>query len=132
MEQEGPTLGEQEMDLLRFLSSRGALSGSEVAEQFGEGRGLARTTVLTMLERLRTKGYLTRKRKDGVFQYSPRVPQTEVLNGVVRRFVERTLGGSVSPVVAYLARERHISDEDLDEIEKLVAELKAERGGPAR
>src|SRR3712207_746338 len=101
MEPQNPTLGEQELDLLRFVSGRGAVAGSEIADAWGEERGLARTTVLTMLERLRTKGYLVRKRKDGVFQYSARVPQAEVLQGVVRRFVERTLGGSVSPVVAY-------------------------------
>jgi predicted transcriptional regulator len=128
MTQERPHLGEQELDLLRFVTDHSPISGSELAEAFGEERGLARTTVLTMLERLRKKAYLTRRRRDGVFVYSPRVAASDVVNGLIRHFVEKTLGGTVSPVVAYLARSRDISDEDLDELQQLVDEMQAERG----
>jgi predicted transcriptional regulator len=88
---------------------------------------LARTTVLTVLERLRKKGYLTRVRQEGVFHYSPQVPPGEVLQGLVRQFIEKTLAGSVSPLVAYLARVKRLSDEELADLQRLVEELKTER-----
>ncbi|HTE20179.1 MAG TPA: BlaI/MecI/CopY family transcriptional regulator, partial [Armatimonadota bacterium] len=94
---------------------------------FGQERSLARTTVLTVMERLRKKGYLTRKRREGAFRYWPCVPQAQVLQNLVSRFVERTLGGSVSPVVAYLADAKRISEADLAELEKLVNELRSEK-----
>jgi predicted transcriptional regulator len=126
---ENPTLGEQELEVLRFVADRAPVSAREVAEQFAETQGLARTTVLTVMERLRKKGYLTRKRRQGVFHYSPRVPQSDVLQGLVRQFVEKTLAGSVSPIVAYLVKSRQLSEEELRELQRLVDEL---RGEPRR
>jgi predicted transcriptional regulator len=126
METEKPNLGEQELEVLRFIAAQSPITAREVVEAVGQERGLARTTVLTVIERLRKKGYLTRKRREGVFVYSPRVPQAEVLQDLVRHFVEKTLGGAVSPVVAYLASIRELPQEDLDEMQRLVGELKAE------
>ena len=44
-----------------------------------------------------------------------------------RKFVEKTLAGSVSPLVAYLGRARKLSDQELADLQRLVDELKAER-----
>jgi predicted transcriptional regulator len=122
-----PSLGDQELEVLRFIADHAPMTAREIVEGYGEEHGLARTTVLTVVERLRQKGYLSRKKRQGVYQYSPRVSASEVLQGVVRQFVEKTLGGSVSPVVAYLAKGRSLSDEDLKELEQLVEELKTHR-----
>jgi len=126
---EGPPLGEQELELLRFVARHAPVTGGEAWETFGAERELARTTVLTVLERLRKKGYLTRKRVGGVFHYSPRLAQDELLQGLVRRFVEGPLGGSISPVVAYLTRSHRLSEAEVAELEQLVDELKREKGG---
>ena len=127
---ETPHLGDQELEVLTYIAGNAPITAREVAEQFGTERGLARTTILTVIERLRKKGYLARSRKDGIFRYTPQVPQTELMQGLVGQFIERTLGGSVSPVVAYLAKTRDVSAQELDELQSLVDELKAERGGP--
>jgi predicted transcriptional regulator len=127
---ERPPLGDGELEVLRFVTERAPIPAREVAERFGEERGLARTTVLTVIERLRRKGYLMRRRRQGVYVYSPRVAQAEVLQGLVRQFVEKTLGGSLSPVVAYLARTRGLSDAELAELQALVKELRAARPAP--
>lgn len=118
---------DRELDILRYVSAHAPISAREVAEQFGEPNGLARTTVATLMERLRKKGYLSRRRKEAVYQYSPRVPQAEVLDDLVRRFCERTLGGSVSPVIAYLTRTSDLSDEEADQLERWVEEVRARR-----
>src|SRR5947209_5078754 len=104
-----PSLGDRELDVLRYVSEHAPLSAREVAEQFGVPEGLARTTIVTLMERLRKKGYLTRRRKEGVYRYSPRQPHGEVLQDLVRQFLEKTLGGSVSPVFGYLTRARPLS-----------------------
>jgi predicted transcriptional regulator len=122
-----PPLGEQELEVWRFVAERAPVAAREVADQFAEERGLARTTILTVMERLRKKGYLTRRRREGVYEYAPRVPPAEVVQGLVRQFVEKTLAGSVSPLVAYLTRTRQLSEEELAELERLVEELRAEK-----
>jgi len=52
-----------------------------------------------------------------------------VLRRAVGQFVERSLAGSVSPFVAYLAERGTVSAGELRELERLVAKLKPARAG---
>ena len=115
--------GEQELALLTWLAEHPAITVGEVAEQYGAPRALARSTVLTMMERLRKKGHLSRKRVQGVFRYSTGAGPEDLLKDAVGTFVSRTLGGSVSPFVAYLGDEAEVTPEQLAELEDLVARL---------
>jgi predicted transcriptional regulator len=115
--------GEQELALLTWLAEHPAITVGEVAEQYGAPRALARSTVLTMMERLRKKGHLSRKRVGSLFRYSTGVGPADLLKDAVGTFVSRTLGGSVSPFVAYLGDEAEVTPEQLAELEELVARL---------
>ena len=122
------SIGDQELALLQHIAERGDASVGEVAAAFGESRGLARSTVLTMMERLRAKAYLDRRQVDGgVFRYSTTARQEEVVRNAVGSFVEKTLQGSVSPFVAWLSRRAEVSDDELAELETLVATLQSKR-----
>jgi predicted transcriptional regulator len=115
--------GEQELALLTWLAEHPAITVGEVADQYGVPRDLARSTVLTMMERLRKKGHLSRRRVQGVFRYTTGAGQDALLKDAVGAFVSRTLGGSVSPFVAYLSDEAEVTPEQLTELEALVARL---------
>ena len=115
---EKPGLGDQELEVLRFVAAHAPISVGEVAQQFGEPRGLARTTILTVMERLRKKGYLARSKQERPARYSPGVPMGEVMRGLVQEFVEKTLAGSLSPFVAYLAEAKGFSDQELAELRR--------------
>ena len=118
-----PPVGDQELALLHFISDREPASVAQAVEGFGQPRGLARSTVLTMMERLRRKGYLTRRAVDGIYQYVTRTAPSAAVRRAVQTFVDRTLGGTVSPFVAYLAERKELSDEDLAELEALLSRL---------
>jgi predicted transcriptional regulator len=121
------TIGEQELALLRHIADRGQVTVGEAAEDFGSPRSLARSTVLTMMERLRVKGHLARRLVDGVYRYRAKVSSADLLKGAVHRFVERNLEGSVSPFIAYLSDAGRLSDDELKELEEIVARLNAGR-----
>lgn len=123
---ERPALGDQELEVLRYVAERAPVSVGEVAAQYGAPRGLARTTILTMMERLRKKGYLARAKEGAVYRYSPRVAQAEVLRGLVRQFVEQTLAGSLSPFVAYLAEAKGLTADEEAELRRLVDAMEPE------
>ena len=122
-----PTIGDQELALLHYLAEHPAVSVGEVAADFGESRALARSTVLTMMERLRGKGYLRRRQVKGVYRYDAATGPAEAMRSAVGSFVEKTLRGSVSPFVAYLSERAEVSDEELAELESLVAQLQSQR-----
>ena len=122
------TIGDQELALLQYIAEQGDASVGEVAAAFGESRGLARSTVLTMMERLRAKAYLQRKQVGGgVFRYSTTARQDDVVRNAVGSFVEKTLQGSVSPFVAWMSQRTEVSDNELAELEALVATLQSKR-----
>jgi predicted transcriptional regulator len=120
-----PSVGGQELALLRHIADRGAVTVGEAVDEFGSSHGLARSTVLTMMERLRRKGYLSRRLQDGIYRYRTRKSSADLLKSAVRRFIERNLGGSVSPFLAYLSESGEISDSELRELEQIVARLNA-------
>lgn len=122
------SIGDQELALLRWLAGAGGATAGEAAEGFGAGRGLARSTVLTMMERLRAKSHLERRKVAGVYRYTSPASAAEVLREVVGSFVEQTLGGSVSPFVAYLAESGELTRDEMTELEGLVARLQARQG----
>ncbi|MBN8894400.1 MAG: BlaI/MecI/CopY family transcriptional regulator [Rhodanobacter sp.] len=122
-----PSIGDQELALLQHIDESGTASVGEVAASFGEPRGLARSTVLTMMERLRGKGYLKRKQLRGMFRYSIATGPGEAMRSAVGSFVEKTLSGSVSPFVAWMSERAEVSDDELAELEALVAQLQSRR-----
>jgi predicted transcriptional regulator len=125
-----PSIGDQELALLQYLAEHENASVGEVAAGFGESRGLARSTVLTMMERLRTKSYLKRRHADGVYRYSTVSGPGEVMSNAVGQFVEKTLSGSLSPFVAWMAEKAEVSDNELAELEALVTQLQSRRKEP--
>ena len=50
-----------------------------------------------------------------------------VNQGAVATFVEKTLQGSVSPFVAWMAEKAEVSDDELAELEALVSKLQSQR-----
>ncbi len=123
------TIGREEMQILRYVADHHPVSVREVADHVALTSGKARTTVLTVMERLREKGYLVRRKKGGLYRYSPKRSQTDVLRSLVADFVREALGGSVSPFVAYLAEDANLDDEQLKELGRLVADLESRRAG---
>ena len=125
------SLGSTEIEILRYLGEQGPLSVGDAADYFAKTSGQARTTILTIMERLRKKGYLTRRQIKGVFRYSPKVSQKALLQNLVQRFVDTTLAGSVSPFVAYLSEGGPVSELDLQQLKQLVEDLEQlrKRGG---
>lgn len=121
------TIGDQELTLLHYLSEHQTASVGEVAAGFGEPRGLARSTVLTMMERLRGKGHLKRRQLRGMYRYNTVTAPKEAMRSAVGSFVEKTLSGSVSPFVAWMSERAEVSDNELSELEALVAQLQSKR-----
>jgi predicted transcriptional regulator len=125
-------LGSTEIEILRYIGDHHPISVGEVAEHMVQASGQARTTVLTIMERLRRKGHLTRRRIAGVYRYSPKIPKCDLLRGLVQSFVQTTLGGSVSPFVAYLAENESLSDDEVAALKQVVQDLEQQRHGGRR
>lgn len=127
MSSQAKSIGDQELALLRYIGERSQATVAEAVEGFGQPRGLARSTVLTMMDRLRRKGHLGRRTINGVYHYAPRTHHSTAVRQAIASFVDRTLGGSISPFVTYLAERGDMSDAEMAELEALLASLQRDR-----
>ncbi|MBC8136959.1 MAG: BlaI/MecI/CopY family transcriptional regulator [Fibrella sp.] len=116
-------LGVAESEVLQYIADHYPISVRAVAEQFAVTRGLAKTTILNVMDRLREKGFLTRETIDGIFVYSPTRAQSAVLRAQVETFIESMLGGSLEPFAAYLAEKEDISDAELARLKQIIQKL---------
>ena len=116
-------IGDAELEVLRYIQDHHPVTVAEVAAHFGRVKGHVRTTTLNVMRRLLAKRYLTRRKVNGVFRYSPRLSKADLLRGLVREFVDRALGGSLSPFVAYLAEDATLTAADRAELKKLIESL---------
>ncbi len=116
-------LGNQELELLRYISEHQPVTSREVTDGYGAISGLARTTILTVMERLRQKGFLTREDTAGGYVYSAIAEPENVMESLVGQFVHKTLGGSLSPFSAFLSNSEGFSPEELAELRKALDEI---------
>ncbi|GAA4748561.1 BlaI/MecI/CopY family transcriptional regulator [Sphingomonas daechungensis] len=118
-------ISDAELDLMEVLwADSEPLTSGEVAERL-ESRGWSLATIKTMLGRLVAKGAISHREDGRRFLYSPAIEREAYVGSESRRFVERLFGGRLSPLVARLAEEDALSDEDITAIEALLKELKS-------
>ena len=118
-----PGIGKGELEILHYIHEHHPATVRQVADHLAQSRGLVRTTALNVMNRLMEKGFLTRKRVEGVYQYAPRQAPAKLFRGLIRDFVAQALGGSVAPFVAYLADDAQLTQEELAQLRKLVDDL---------
>jgi predicted transcriptional regulator len=63
----------------------------------------------------------------GVYRYRGHATSKQLMQGAVERFVERHLGGSVSPFLAYLSESHDLSPDEIRELDELAGKLRSVR-----
>ena len=117
-------ISDAELELMEALwAAKEPLTSADVAESL-ESRGWSLATIKTMLSRLVAKGAITHREDGRRFLYSPAIAREAYVGSESVRFVERLFGGRLSPLVARLAEEDALDEDDIAEIEKLLKELK--------
>lgn len=101
------------------------LTAADIAERVDPARDWTLATVKTMLSRLAAKGVLSYRVEGRRFLYSPAIMRESYVGLESRRFVDKLFGGRLSPLVARLAEEDSLDEEDIAAIEAILRELKS-------
>jgi BlaI family transcriptional regulator, penicillinase repressor len=115
-----PALGAQELAIMKVVWRLKDVSVREVYETLRERRPVAYTTVMTMMNTLEGKGYLKKELDGRAFRYRAAVPERRVVTKMVKEFVERVLDGSSAPLLAHLVTSTALSDEEREELRRLI------------
>lgn len=121
-----------QLALLRVLWARGEATVAEVHAEVGTARGLATTTVATLLRRLEKRGLLAHRTEGRVFVYRALVSEDEVGRQMVGGLVDDLYEGRADALFAHLLDAKGVSDDDLARIQRLLEarRARAEDGAP--
>jgi len=115
-----PSLGDLQHAIMSVLWHRREATTSEVHEALLPGRGLALTTIATMLRKMEDKGVVAHRSQGRQFVYRPTVTRTQVRQSMVGDLVERLFGGDPRALVAHLVSEHEIEADELDDLRRRV------------
>ena len=121
-------LTDLQLSLMRVIWSRGEASVSDVHEAVEPDRGLALTTVATILTRLEKAGLVSRRPAGRHYLYRALVSEEEVRRSMVSGLAERLFQGDVTALVSHLLDEGDIAPGDLDRVRRLI-DLKQRKEG---
>ena len=86
-------------------------------------RRLAYNTVLTLLSRLRDKGYVAADRRDTAHVFRAVVTRDDLLGSSLAALADRVCDGTASPLVQALVRGRRFSADEIAHFRKLLDDL---------
>lgn len=84
--------------------------------------GWSTTTIQTYLARLVKKGALTTERQGKAYLYYPNVTERECQLSESKTFLNRIYDGSLSKMVKSFVKTGNLSEDELNELKKLVIE----------
>jgi predicted transcriptional regulator len=114
-------LSELQLDLMRVLW-RGEASVSEVAAELAVRRGLAHTTIATVLTRLAKRGLVEARRDGRQLVYRALVDESQVRRSMVGDLIQTLFRGDPQALLAHLVSEKEVASGDLDKVRALLAE----------
>ncbi|MES2179703.1 MAG: BlaI/MecI/CopY family transcriptional regulator [Gemmatimonadota bacterium] len=121
-------LTDLQTSILRLLWQRGEATVAEIWEELYAERGLAQTTIATIVARLQRRGILARRNKDRQFVYRPLITEADVQHSMVKELTERLFDGDVTALVSHLIADRDMTPGDLERVRQMIENASPGKG----
>lgn len=121
-------LGELEIVILNLIWDHPGSSVRELHDLCKEQKpDIARTTVLTIVQRLESKGFIRRNKEGRSATFAAIEKRDTVLKRLSSRFIESMLGGSIKPALHSFLSSKP-DKEEIEELQKMLDEFKRKEG----
>lgn len=114
-------LGDLQLAIMRVLWARGEAVVAEVHAALEPERGLAPTTIATMLSKMEDKGVVVHRTEGRRFVYQPTVSEGEVRKSMLADLTQRLFLGDVTAVVSQLLDAAEVDADELAQLRALIA-----------
>lgn len=112
---------ELELQILKVLWRQSPLLARDVQAALArDGRDLAKTSIITTLNTMVVKKYLTRSKQANMYLFTPRITESEVGDRVLGDVVDRVFDGSTSAVLLKLFDVKDINGDELKELRRII------------
>jgi len=117
------TLTEVELEFMRVLWDEGEATTRDIQRVLGRrGRRLSGGSIRKTLSILVDKEYAARRKDGRAYVYMPKVPERKAHRNLVGDLLRRAFDGSAALMVAALLDTRAVDRQELDEIQRIIAE----------
>jgi predicted transcriptional regulator len=123
----GHVLGQLESAVMDVLWSQPEQTVTGVEAQLRQKREIAHTTVLTTLDRMHRKGYLTREKQAKAFVYSPRYTRAQFERMMAQEVLGALLGHFTEPALSTFIDLIGDDDVALDQLEARIRKKRRQR-----
>lgn len=121
-------LGDLQLAIMRILWNRGEATVAEVHEALEPERGLALTTIATMLTKMEKKGVVNHQAEGRRFIFRPLVSESQVRRSMVAGLTSQLFRGDVSALVNHLLSEHEIDSRELAQLRQLISTREHKEG----
>jgi BlaI family penicillinase repressor len=121
-----------QLELMQLVWERKEVRAAEVQEALSKKRPSSRgpvalTTVLTLLQRLEARGWLTHRVEGRAHVYRAKRDRAKSVGAILARLKDVAFGGSTERLVATLLDAGDVTPEEIRRLKKRLADL--EKGG---
>ena len=115
---------ESELEILSVLWSKGEATVREVHEELSKTKDAGYTTTLKLMQIMHEKGMVKRDESSKTHRYTPLLTREKTQKQFMGRMIDTLFQGSSSQLVMQALGNHKASREELDEIQKLIDQLK--------
>ncbi|MBS4062940.1 MAG: BlaI/MecI/CopY family transcriptional regulator [Chitinophagaceae bacterium] len=115
---------ESELEILRVLWERGEATVREVHEELSKTKDAGYTTTLKLMQIMHEKGMVKRDETNKTHKYIPLLSREKTQKQFVGKMIDTLFQGSSSQLVMQALGNHKASKEELEEIQKLIDNLK--------
>ena len=122
------TLGELQHAIMQVLWTRSEATVAEVHGALFDERGLAPTTIATMLRKMEDKGVVAHRVEDRHFVYQATVSEDAVRSTMVSELLDRLFEGDPAALVSHLVADHDIDEAEVERLRALLEYAEARKG----
>jgi predicted transcriptional regulator len=112
---------ELELRILKVIWRQSPLSARDVQGALArDGKKLAKTSIITTLNTMVGKQYLSRQKQGNTYLFASRITESDVGDRVLGDVVDRVFDGSTSAVLLKLFDVKDVDGEELKELRRII------------
>jgi len=120
-------LSDLQLAVLRALWKRKEATSAEVHAALAD-RGLAITTISTILSRLESRGVVAHRSEGRLFIYRAAISEPEVRRSMLGNLLNAVFAGDPTELVSQLLSARDVSRGDIDRMKALIESHQSRKG----
>lgn len=120
-----PAMSDAEQEVLKTLWDQGAGTVRQINEFLNQrGQEWSRSTVITLLQRLEKKGYVSSDKSGFAFVFEAALTREEVSQQRLMELADELYEGDPAPLMLAFAQKHEFTKNELQEFQEMIDQLK--------